>query len=103
MDIFNKKKIKELESRIRDLEAEDKSIWAYFEQKIKEPKYFSVGSAIPEDAILSYFGRQLGAIKDYLKIDIKFCWKDDPNYDTIKPPQIRKWYAEKRKLNQEDE
>lgn len=108
MDLFNKKKIKELESRIRDLEAEDKSIWAYFEQEIKKqiyecPKYFQIGDSLPEDSCILHLYQELRAIKDYLKIDVRWQWEDDPNQPPPKPKQIRVWRAEKRKRIKEDE
>jgi hypothetical protein len=97
MDLFNKKKIKELENRISDLEAEDKSIWAYFEQENKKPKCFKTWDYFPEDSAILRILTDLKAIKDYLKIEIKWHWEDDPNYYPPQPKQIRIWRAEKIK------
>ena len=97
MDLFNKKKIRELENRIVDSEFEDKSLWAYLEQENKSPKCFKITDYIPEDSAMLRIFNELKAIKDYLKIEVKWHFENDPCYFPPQPKQIRVWRAEKIK------
>ena len=92
MDLFNKKKIKRLESEIQklwyNLAEKEKQI-----RKLEEPRCFEVGNSLPEDSILLYFGKRQKAITDYLGIDFTWIWEDDPNYYSMPKvstaPQVR--------------
>ena len=92
MDIFNKKKIKELEDKIQILEKQIKET----KEETKEIKCFQLGEIIPEGTYLELISQYLKAIMDYLNIEIRWEWKDDPNY--LEPPkkQIRVWRAFKK-------
>jgi hypothetical protein len=98
MDIFNKKKIKELERDVSQL-------WANLcgkERELKELKgeieNIHSGDAMPEYSNISYIFRHLYAIEDYLEIDMREHWIDDP-CRKIKQPQIKVLKAMKKNIN----
>ena len=61
-----------------------------------EPSYFKMGDALPENSYLGIALKNLKAIIDYLDIEIKWEWKDDPSFPPVKQKQIRVWKAEKK-------
>jgi len=80
------KRIKELRLKIAEQE-----------RKPEEPRCYTVGCLVPENTYIGMLGQELKAIKDYLKIDIKWHYEDDPDYPKPEPHQIKVWQAEKRK------
>ncbi len=92
MDIFNRKKIKELESRICDLEVDHKSIWAFIEGQTKEltrvedQSYFKKWDLIPEDSMMHRIWEYLRAIRDYLGVRCEVTTEVIPGYEALKPP-----------------
>ena len=60
-----KDRLEVVETKIRRLES-------------KPLEYFKMGDATPDDSILGLYGQYIKAIRDYLKIDFKARWEDDP-------------------------
>ena len=92
MDLFNKKKIKELEDDVRLLKIvlKEKCI------EINELKEnIGLGGTFPRFSYMLYILNHLRAIEDYLKIDIISKEEDDTNLPKPKPPQIIVWKAVK--------
>ena len=48
------------------------------------------------DAYLEYLPKWIGAMADYLNIELKWEWQDDPNYSPPEPKKIMVWKAIKR-------
>lgn len=78
MDIFNKKKIGELEQEIGILKVE-------IEVLKTKPKCYEMGEPMAENSILRKLADRLMAIADYLKIEFKNEYVDDPIYPTPEP------------------
>ncbi len=85
MDLFNKKKIKFLNTKLTKAEKEI--------EELKKPNCFSEGEEIPSNMYLNRIIKDLDeifemivAITNYLGIKIKEEWIDDLRY---KPKQIR--------------
>jgi hypothetical protein len=97
MDIFNKKKIEDLNLAIESLlEIEKRK-----DERIKKLEEIIFGSccgiSLPESSLLSFIANDIKAIKEYLKVEVLWHWEDDPNYPPVEQPQIRVWRAEKRR------
>ena len=99
--MFNKKEIKQLRGEVNELRNDFFLLAEKVKketEKQKEPKCFEVGdgTCIPENTYLSYFGKCLKAIEDYLKIKIVWEWEDDPNFPPQEPRKRRVWRAIKK-------
>jgi len=88
MDLFNKKKISQLEFEISKLKIAIENL-KDFKQDFDKPKC--------EDARWDIFDKYLGAIIDYLGIEMKWEWKDDPSYYLPQPRQIKVLRVYKKK------
>ena len=60
--------------------------------------YFKMGEEIPDDSILGLVGQYIEAIRDYLKIDFKGQWEDDPTAKKPMPKKRRVIIAKKLKV-----
>ena len=95
MDIFNKKKIKELDIAVHSLRAE-------LDLKLKNLKDFQkaeclrLEASVPDKSYFQMINDYLIAIMDYLDIIIKGKWEDDPEYLDLPKKQIKVWQAERK-------
>lgn len=55
---------------------------------------------LPENSNLYHIINRLIAIQEYLKLDIKWEWQNDPNRLPEPHPQIKVWKAYERKTKQ---
>jgi hypothetical protein len=92
MDIFNKKKIEELEEKLEGLEGSYKRL----SENSINPRCYENGSLIPENTYLRKFGEKLLAITEYLDLEFYNEYQDDPMIDKNNIPQIRILKARKR-------
>ncbi len=96
MDIFNKKKIAFLDEEIERL-------WYSINRKEKDIKdlqekpttCFAEGDYVNEKYILNKVFQHLRAIEEYLKIEVKPEWIDDPSAEPRMHPKIKIYKAHK--------
>lgn len=94
MDLFNKKKIKELEDEVRILRMVLKEKC----EEIKDTrKNIGLEGEFPRFSYMLYILHHLRAMEDYLKIDIVSKEEDNPTFPKPKVPQIIVWKAIKKK------
>ena len=99
MDLFNKKEIKNLRDRIVSLEELNRIRKTEIEKilkEIKDPKCFTVGNALPENTILGLLARRFGALLNYLEVECRWNYENDPSYLEPPPKQIRVWKVVKK-------
>ena len=92
MDLFNKKKTESLE---RDLGV----VWSRLAQQEKDlkelekPRCFNVGDSLPDNSVLNAVCKVVRALEEYLKVEIKWEWEDDPMFLKPEHPKRRVWRA----------
>jgi hypothetical protein len=63
------------------------------EKMAKEPRCYSLGEMLPNDALLETMAVRLKAIIDYLGVDIRWHYEDDPSYLVPEIRKVRVWRA----------
>ena len=100
MNIFNNKRIAELEAdnaRIFNrLEIFEKEL----ERQKKEVKCFEFGDAVPERSYLFTLMKFMYSLEDYLGVRLEYTLEDDPVFKPPEYPKIKVWklYEIKRKI-----
>lgn len=99
MDLFNRKKIEDLEKEINGL----KEQIHWLREQLKKPKCLTIDDPIPDNTHLYVIGGWLDAIKDYLEIEIYQGWKMDTSSLLPGPKQRKVWMARKKIPQKEKE